>query len=93
MKKKDPLQKVEEIVKHIHDNTSKYTEPVLQRYPLVFAFLIIFSASAIMHGFNGLVDEISLFEDHPGILLLTGIILLIFAGKLYKWLEKGSGGH
>lgn len=91
MNNKDPLQKVEQLVKNIHDNTSKYTEPILKRYPLVFAFLIIFSASAIMHGFNELVGEIEFFHKHPSILMFIGIFVLIFAGRLYKWLEKGSG--
>ena len=90
MKKKDPLQKVEEIVKNIHDKAGSYTQPVLHRYPLLFAFLIIFSVSAIMHGFSDIVSEVDFFVKHPGILMLIGIFILLFAGKLYRWLEKGS---
>lgn len=90
MKRKDPLQKVEEIVKDIHDNAGKYTQPVLSRYPLLFAFLIVFSVSAIMHGFGDLIKHVVFFEKHPGILMAIGILVLLFAGKLYKWLEKGS---
>lgn len=90
MKKKDPLQKVEEMVKNIHDSAGKYTQPVLHRYPLLFAFLIIFSVSAIMHGFSDFISEFEYFTLHPGVLMFIGILVLILTGKLYRWLEKGS---
>lgn len=90
MKAKDPIQQVEHIVKDIHDTAGKYTQPVLSRYPLLFAFLIIFSVSAIMHGFGDLIKRVVFFEEHPGVLMFIGILVLLFAGKLYKWLEKGS---
>lgn len=90
---KDPIQKIEEIVKNINDGAGKYAEPVLHRYPLLFAFLVIFSVSAIMHGFNELIGEVEFFTKHPAILMFVGILILIFTGKLYRWLEKGSHSH
>lgn len=91
MENKDPLQKVEQIVKSVHDNTSKYTSPVLHKYPLLFAFLVIFSAVAIMNGFNTLVDNITYFNENPVVLILIGVTILALTGKLYKWLEKTTG--
>ncbi len=93
MTKKDPLQKIEEIIKNVNDGAGKYTNPVLHRYPLLFAFLIIFSVSAIMHGFNDLISEVEFFHNHPGYLMILGVLVLLLAGKLYKWLEKGSHSH
>lgn len=93
MIKKDPLQKIEEIVKNLNDEAGKYTEPVLHRYPLIFVFMIIFSVSAIMHGFNELITEVKFFEEHPVYLMALGILVLLLAGKLYRWLEKGSHIH
>ncbi len=93
MTKKDPLQKIEHIIKHVNDGASKYTEPVFSKYPLIFAFLIIFGVSAIMHGFNALVVEIEFFHEHPGILLGIGVVVLVLTGRLYKWLEKSSHSH
>lgn len=93
MTKKDPLQKIEHIIRNVNDGASKYTQPVLARYPLLFAFLIIFGVSAIMHGFNALVVEVEFFHMHPGILLVIGIAILAFTGRLYKWLEKSSHEH
>ena len=87
---KDPIQGVEKIVREVHDTTSKYTEPVLSRYPLLFAFLIIFSASMIMKGFERIIDQIPFLQEKPALLLLTGILLLTLTGSLYRWLNKGS---
>ena len=86
----DPIQKVEEIVKEVHDSAGKYTQPVLSRYPLLFAFLIVFSVSAISKGFGDLIDRVSFFERHPALLMGVGIIILLLTGRLYKWLKKGS---
>lgn len=86
----DPIQQAEKIIKGVHDSTSKYTQPVLRRYPLLFAFLVIFSVSAIMHSFNDLVSRVSFFDRHPMVLMALGIVALILTGRLYKWLKKGS---
>lgn len=90
MHTKDPIQTIEGMIKNIHDHIGKYTQPVLYRYPLLFAFLIIFSVSMIMHGFNDLISEFEYFTLHPGVVMLIGILVLVFTGKLYQWLEKSS---
>ncbi len=87
---KDPIQGVEKIVKEVHDTTSKYTEPVLSRYPLVFSFLVVFGVGMTLKGFERIVDQIPFLKENPMLLLLTGILVLTFTGSLYKWLNKGS---
>ena len=86
----DPIQQAEKIIKGVHDSAGKYTQPVLKRYPLVFAFLVIFSVSAIMKGFGDLIAQVAFFKEHPAILMVIGIVVLLLTGKLYKWLQKGS---
>jgi hypothetical protein len=86
----DPIQQAEKIIKGVHDSAGKYTQPVLKRYPLVFAFLVIFSVSAIMKGFGDLITQVAFFKQHPAILMVIGIVVLLLTGKLYKWLQKGS---
>ena len=85
---KDPIQQAEKLVKEVHNTAGQYTRPVFRRYPLVFTFLIVFSAAAIMDGFKIFVDEIPLFHEHPTYLMIIGILTLLFTGKLYKTLEK-----
>lgn len=90
MYKKDPIQQAERVIKGVHDSAGKYTQPVLKRYPLLFAFLIIFSVAAIMHGFGDIISRIKYFDNHPATLMALGILALLLTGRLYKWLEKSS---
>ena len=85
---KDPIQEMEEVVKEVHDSAGKYARPVFRRYPLLFSFLIVFSAAAILESFRIFVDEIPLFHEHPMILMIIGIFALLFTGKLYESLDK-----
>lgn len=85
---KDPIQQVESLVKEVHNTAGKYTQPVLRRYPLLFAFLIVFSAAAILDGFRLYTDEIPLFKEHPTVLIGVGVLALLLTGKLYKSLEN-----
>jgi hypothetical protein len=85
---KDPIKKLEDIAKDIHDLAGKHTQPVLSRYPLLFAFLLTFSAAALFHGFELWADSIALFHEHPTILMLIGAVILGLTGTLYKSLQK-----
>ncbi len=88
MYEKDPIQEIEKTIKGIHDSAGKYTKPVLQRYPLLFAFLLTFSVAAILHGFELLTERISSFEQYPSLLIFIGVLALFLTGTLYKLLEK-----
>ena len=84
----DPIFQAEKIVKETHDSTGKYTQPVLRRYPLLFSFLIFFSVAAILHGFELVAEQVELFQEHPGFLILIGAFVLFLTGMLYKSLAK-----
>ncbi len=87
---KDPILNIERLVKEIHDGAGKYTQPVLKRYPLLFAFLLTFSFAAILHGFDLLTDEYVVIKENPEILIICGVLILFITGTLYKHLEKGE---
>lgn len=87
-KKEEPIARVEKMLKELHDKVGKYTQPVLRRYPLLFAFLIIFSAAAILHGFELVVEQTNFFKNHPSYLISIGIFSLFLTGMLYKTLDK-----
>lgn len=87
---KDPILEIERMVKEMHDGISQYTNPVLKRYPLFFAFLVTFGFAAILHAFDLITDEIPFVEEHPYYLLLSGVVVLVLTGALYKRLEKSS---
>ena len=85
---KDPIQEIEEVVREVHIRAGKYTQPVFTRYPLLFAFLIVFSIAAILHGFDLFTDDIPIFKEHPVFLIIIGVLALLLTGKLYESLEK-----
>jgi len=59
-------------------------DSVFARFPLLFTLLVAFGFSATLYGFFGIIDKISLLASNPFIALLTGVLILIFTGKLYK---------
>lgn len=87
MFQKDPIKHVEDMARHVHDSAGKYTQPVLRRYPLTFAFLTVFSIAAILHGFELFADQFPLFVEQPIVLILIGSGTLFLTGMLYKSLK------
>lgn len=84
----DPILEAEKIVKGVNENVSRYAEPVHRRYPLLFSFLTVFGAAAILHGFEMIVNRIQFFQAHPSYLIIIGAATLLFTGMLYKALGK-----
>lgn len=84
----DPIKGLENATRGIHDGVGKITQPVLNRYPLLFAFLVTFSVASVLHGFNTLTDEMEIFQHHPSLLVIIGVVTLTFTGSLYKVLGK-----
>lgn len=87
MLNKDPLHEVEKVFKEAHDTAGKYTQPILKKYPLSFAFAVTFSLAAILKGFDILTMKVQVFVDHPYLLILIGSITLFITGTLYKVLS------
>ena len=88
MYEKDPIHQVEKIVKEVHDTAGRVTQPVLKRYPLTFAFLVVFSAAAIIRGCELWFEQITFLDKNPIFLILIGSAVLFLTGMLYKALDK-----
>ena len=84
----DPLQQTEIIAKEASDYIRKRGKGVFNRYPLLFSFLGTFGVVLIIHGFDGMIEKIAVLNNRPLLLLLTGIIILILTGTLYKRIDK-----
>ena len=80
----DPMKKMETLVRDMHDTAAAYTQPVLARYPLTFAFLLAFSLAAFLHGFELIVERVPLFRENPWLLVGLGALGLFVTGSLYK---------
>ena len=88
MLEKDPIAEMEKLVREMHDVLGRRTQPVLNRYPLTFLFLLTFGFAALLHGFEIFIDQVVLFHEHPITLLLLGTAILLVTGSLYKTLGK-----
>jgi hypothetical protein len=61
----------------------KTQRTAFQRFPLLFTLLGTFGAVAFFYGFEGVIAS-TVLEDHPVILMATGILILLTTGTIYK---------
>lgn len=82
------LTKVETITLDTEKKISRYTTPVRQsiikRFPVMFALLVTTGVSATFLGIERLITNFSFLNDSPTTMLLLGITILAFTGRLYK---------
>ncbi len=72
--------------KIIHSAVSR-RESLAQRFPLVFGLMATLGLVSVLYGFEKLIDKVDLFVNHPWILLVFGISLLLLTGAAYKKLN------
>ena len=85
----DPIEQFDKTMREAQEEVGRYTQPVLRRYPLLFALLLAFGAAAIFIGFHLWAETVPLFHEKPLLLVLLGVIVLFLTGTLYKTLNKG----
>ena len=57
------------------------------RFPLVFGLAASFGLVATYYGFEKLIDKVALFSNHPWLILVVGVVILILTGTAYKKLN------
>lgn len=57
---------------------------VLRRFPVLFILLVALGLTATMSGLENLLLQVSFLESRPLLVLIIGIALLAFTGRLYK---------
>lgn len=88
MPEKDPVEKIEMMVRQLNDRAEKYAQPVRRRYPLLFGFFFTISLAAFFQGFEIFANNVPFFERHPFSLMAIGILMLLLTGGLYRALQK-----
>lgn len=84
----DLLKKFESLSNQLNQISSLYTRSATRRYPLTFTLLVLFGAVAVSEGAKGILESLGVFSNHPWYLFITGLVVLIFTGNLYKKLNK-----
>ncbi len=70
------------------DNLAKpIRESLLKRYPTLFTLFVTFGVVATFLGIEQLFLKIHFLEQHPEVILLIGVAILAFTGRLYKKLN------
>ncbi len=57
------------------------------RFPLVSALFATFGVVAVFYGFEKIIDRIDFLANHPIVLLISGLVILIVTGTVYKKLN------
>ena len=84
----DPLKQMEELTREVHELVAKQSRSSFRRYPITYALVATFGVAAIIHGFEIFIDDISFLRNHPSLVLLIGVGLLVLSGTLYKRLKR-----
>lgn len=85
---KDPLEHIEKVTRKTDEYMGEKTRTVFGKYPVTFSFLVLFGVISVLHGFEDIINRIALFSDHPVLVFILGLVILIFTGSLYKRLDK-----
>ena len=59
-------------------------EEVFRRFPVLFILLVAFGITATITGMEELLLQVGILKSNPVLLLIIGLSLLIFTGRLYK---------
>ena len=84
----DLLKKIEDLTAQMNKSFKERGDMIFSRYPLTFALLVIFGATLVSQGMKDFMLKIPFFQNQPLIMLLTGIVILLLTGTLYKKLKK-----
>ena len=84
----DLLKKAEDLTVDLNRFFNKKGKSVFDRYPVMFALLVIFGATMMSQGIKEIIYRISYLKENPEIMLLAGLLILVITGTLYKKLDK-----
>lgn len=87
----ETIQTFDKVVSESGKVASSFADPVrqklLKRFPVLFLLLGAVGGTATFLGLEQVILQYDAFKEYPALLLVIGIIILVFTGKLYKKLE------
>lgn len=75
------VQKTEE---KLEDVVAPVRKSVIKRFPTLFLLLVTLGITATTTGMQQILLEFQLLQEHPSIVLIIGLALLVLTGTLYK---------
>lgn len=77
----------EEMKNTVETHMSPVRQSVLKRYPVLFSMIGVFGVATTYYGFEKILSQYALLNNHPWLILLLGVSVLAFTGTLYKKLQ------
>lgn len=84
----DVLRRIESLTSDMDSAMRKRSRSLFRRYPITFTLCALFGISAVSEGIKGLLESVPFLGEHPGYMLVLGIVVLVVTGSLYKKLDK-----
>lgn len=81
------IKKLESMGGSFGGRVKKVRDGAFTRFPIILVFLSTFGLVATLYGFEKLIDQIDYFQEHPAMVLVTGLIMLLITGSLFKKLN------
>ncbi|MFN3188551.1 MAG: hypothetical protein ACK42D_03375 [Candidatus Paceibacteria bacterium] len=85
------LDKTDEVSGQVNATFNHYVEPVrtsvLKRFPVLFSLLAVFGVATTYYAFEKILSQYEVLNRYPVLILILGLSILAFTGKLYKKLD------
>jgi hypothetical protein len=75
------------ITKTVDGYVMPVRETIFKRFPVLFGFLVTLGVVATFLGIEQLLLKSNILQNSPELILILGLCILAFTGKLYKKLE------
>lgn len=85
------LDRTDAVSGQVNQRFNQYVAPVrssvLKRFPVLFSLLVVFGLTTTYYAFENILSGYDVLNEHPWLLLIIGISVLAFTGRLYKKLD------
>jgi len=86
-KVEEEIAKLEHMGGSLRGQVESLRDSAFERFPVLFVLASSFGLVATFYGFEKFIDDIPYFIEHPRMILITGVLVLIATGSLYKKLS------
>lgn len=79
-----------DIPESVHEVFRRHRRTAFEKHPFLFSTLGLLGFVATWKGFDHIISQIDFFQNNPGLLLLIGLMILLFTGRLYRQIDEAQ---
>lgn len=76
-----------DIPESVHELFRRHRRTAFEKHPFFFSTLGLLGLVATWQGFDHVISQIDYFTENPGTLLIIGLAILLFTGRLYRQMD------